>query len=366
MRDEFISNLSPSEQEAEKVVEIVRKEFEVLSWTLDGPRVEISVGLGENVGSKFRRTMDDLKKVGFLPALERKGGRLGKIKIGRYEEPEGKATTLHYVLLLATILTTLFVGSMLFGVDVFANPLAIWRGWPFSASILLIIGSHELGHYFSSGIRSVIATPPYFIPVPFALGTLGAVIKIKSPIPDRNSLFDIGAAGPFTGFFLSIPITLIGLYLSPITPAAENGIILGEPIIFRALGYLIPIGEGGIHPVAFAGWVGFFITFLNLIPVGQLDGGHIVNSLIGKYHGYVSAVIPLVLFGGGVYLSFLQGHTGGQIWIFWGLITLFFHKVGRQDPLNTVTPLDRKRKIASVLIFVIMIVSFTPIPLTPA
>ncbi|KXA94481.1 hypothetical protein AKJ36_02820 [candidate division MSBL1 archaeon SCGC-AAA259I07] len=350
------------EEEADEIVEVVKDEFPLENWWLYRKKVELTFKLSGNVETKFRRVMRKLKGKGYLPSLIEEDGK-GMMEVAKYDEPEGGATSTHYILLAATILTTLTAGARMFGINIFENPLSIWRGWPFSAAILLILGSHELGHFFLSAERDVVATPPYFIPVPppFILGTLGAVIRMKSPIPDRKSLFDIGAAGPFLGLIFAIPVTLVGLYLPPVTE--EQIWQIGKPLIFRALTFLIPMGKGGIHPVAFAGWVGFFVTFLNLLPVGQLDGGHVAKSLVGDYHEYISRSVPVILFVVGFYLSFVAG-SGGQIWIFWGFISLFFHGGGHPPPLNQVSGLSTERKIIGLILFVIMLACFTPVPLS--
>ncbi len=364
LQEKFRKNQWIKEEEAEKIIEIVKEEFDVEKWFLDEEMVEIFCDLSGNVDKKFRTVMRNLKKEGFLPTLGREDGE-ALMKVAKYEEQEGGATSTHYILFFATILTTLIAGALLFGINIFENPLQIWRGWSFSASILLILGSHELGHYFLSVERDVVATPPYFIPVPppFPLGTLGAVIKMKSPIPDRRALVDIGAAGPFFGLIFAIPVTLIGLYLSPIAlPEEDIAFQLGRPLIFRALSTIVPLGEGGIHPVAFAGWVGFFVTFLNLLPVGQLDGGHVARALLGDYHDYVCKAIPFILLSFGFFLNFVLNVGGGQIWIFWGFITMFFHGGGHPPPLNQVSGLSNRKKMVGITLFIIMFLCFTPVP----
>lgn len=363
MRKDFLSGRIITEEETEKIVEIVEEEFLLKDWYSYRKRVEFICDLSGDVETKFRKTMRKLKNEGYLPSLSKENDK-GLMKVAKYNEPEGGATSTHYILFVITILTTLTAGALMFGVNVFDNPLSIWRGWSFSVAILLILGCHELGHFFLSTERDVVATPPYFIPVPppFILGTLGAVIRMKSPIPDRRSLFDIGAAGPFLGLILAIPTTLVGLYLSPVAlPEEGQAMQLGSPLIFRALTFLIPIGDGGIHPVAFAGWVGFFVTFLNLLPVGQLDGGHVMKSLVGDYHEHISKSVPIMLLVMGFYLGFISG-AGGQIWIFWGFITLFFHRGGHPPPLNQVSKLNNGRKIIGLILFVIMFACFTPVP----
>lgn len=319
----------------------------------------------DDLESRFKRLRDHLKGRDLVPFLFEEGDRVVlRISEHREETTQGPTPT-HWILFLATILTTMTAGALLFQVDILENPLRIWRGWPFSASILLVLGMHELGHYFISRRRGVPASLPYFIPVPppFILGTLGALIRTEGPMPDRKAMFDIGVAGPLLGVAFSIPVTLIGFYLSPVELAVdESPLVLGVPVIYRALEGLVPIaGEGGLHPVAFAGWVGFFITFLNLLPVGQLDGGHISRALFGDMHHQISSLVPIFLLSMGFALSYILEVNGG-IWIMWGFISLFFHSAGHPPPLNDVTDLDRGRRLIGVFVFVLMILCFTPVP----
>ena len=193
------------------------------------------------------------------------------------------------VLFLATVLTTLLVGAFQMGKNPFVNPLDLYHGIPFSLSILLILGSHELGHYFTARRLGVDATLPYFLPVPHPMtGTMGAFIKMRSPVPSKAALIRVGVAGPLVGFIVAIPVTIIGLAMST-TVALDGttpGIQLGSSLIFWLLSHLrfgsLPQGvDVMLNPVAFAGWLGFFVTGLNLLPAGQLDGGHIVYAVLG-------------------------------------------------------------------------------------
>ncbi|MFQ5585402.1 MAG: site-2 protease family protein, partial [Thermodesulfobacteriota bacterium] len=208
------------------------------------------------------------------------------------QRSEGGSALLPASLFAATVVTTLASGALQQGLDIFHNPSTILQGYPFSIAIIAILGTHELGHFFASKRHRVVTTVPYFIPgppLPPMVGTFGAVIRIKSPIVHRTALIDIGAAGPIAGFIVSIAVTVWGLALSPVLPApsGEGHIIFGSSLIFHALSFLVlgPIPAGYdifLHPVAFAGWIGFFITCMNLLPIGQLDGGHVLYALLRK------------------------------------------------------------------------------------
>ena len=279
-------------------------------------------------------------------------------------EPHKPKYRLNLILFLATIITTLTAGAFMAGYDPFTNPLLLYRGIPFSFSLLLILGIHEMGHYLASKRSGVKTTLPFFIPVPppFFLGTLGAFIKIKSPIHNRKSLMDIGAAGPLCGFVVSVMAVIIGLKLSQIVEVSEVGegsLRLGESLLFSflskaTLGPMAAEHDILLHPIAFAGWLGLFVTVLNLLPIGQLDGGHIAYALLRKKHRYVSGTIFLGLFPLGFYLW-----PGWFIWIIFGAITGLKHP----PPLDDISSLDMKRIIVGIITMIIFILCFIPNPI---
>ncbi|HXI10522.1 MAG TPA: site-2 protease family protein, partial [Thermodesulfobacteriota bacterium] len=213
------------------------------------------------------------------------------------------------VLFFITVLTTMMAGAMYQGADLIGDPWELLRGVPFSVSLLLILGTHELGHFLASRRHGVATTLPVFIPgppFPPMIGTFGAVIRIKSAITTKKALVDIGSAGPLSGFAVALAVTFQGLKLSTVMPKAASGeaLGLGSSLIFQALSYLAvgPVPEGSdvfLHPVAFAGWIGMFVTAMNLLPIGQLDGGHMVYALIGPRHRIFSVlmVVSLVILG---------------------------------------------------------------------
>lgn len=266
---------------------------------------------------------------------------------------------LNLLLFMITIFTTLLAGALHQGTDVFRNPSHLVRGIPFSFTLMAILLTHEMGHYLASRYHRVTATLPYFIPAPSIIGTFGAFIRMTSPIMNKRALLDIGAAGPIAGFIVAIAAVAVGLKFSPVieTPAL-GGLKLGSPLIFTLISDLMlgPIPENAdvlLHPIAFAGWIGLFVTALNLIPIGQLDGGHIVYAVFGHRHRTVSlAMIPiLVLFG-------LYGWPG---WLLWAVIPLIFGI--RHPPLmDADTPLDGQRKAIGWISLAILILTFTPEP----
>lgn len=279
-------------------------------------------------------------------------------------------------LLLATIVSTLIAGALWFRIDPSEGVLAVLDAWPFTVAILTVLGVHELGHYVMSRYHGVEATLPYFIPIPSIIGTAGAVIKMSGPIPDRRAQFDIGVAGPLAGIVATIAVTAVGLTLDPMTVPAEVAnsgegvtVMLGHPplleLLAAALGESLYAGDPlrNVHPVVIGGWVGMFITFLNMIPVGQLDGGHISRAMFGQSMERAAALVPWTLFGLAGYLHYVGdvSVSGAFIWVFWGLIALFFVAVGPAQPLSE-SSLGPKRLTIGAVAFLAAALCFTPVP----
>jgi len=272
-----------------------------------------------------------------------------------------KIPYLNIVLFVLTFISTLTVGAMHEGIDVVAEPIRIYKGWPFSIALLLILLFHEFSHYLASKKHGIEASLPYFIPAPTLFGTFGAVIKMKSPITTKNALIDIGASGPIAGFIISVIATIIGLSFSRIMPVHDtaNMLSLGDSLLFKGLASAIlgavPDNQDVyLHPVALAGWIGFFVTSLNLIPVGQLDGGHILYALLGDKHAIISKLLVGIMFIMGVFLW--------DGWIIWGILLII---LGFRHPpiVYSEMPLDPKRKIIGWISLAIFILTFTPVPI---
>ena len=228
------------------------------------------------------------------------------------------------LLFLATVVTTILAGAwQAKGSEAFSSLGNVLAGVPFSAALLGILLAHEMGHYFTSRHYGVPASLPYFIPVPTLIGTMGAVIRMRGVIRNRRVLFDIGIAGPLAGLVVAIPATLLGLHHSQVIQAGSTagGIDLGDSLLFLALvrGVFGSLGEGQtvlLHPVAFAGWLGFFVTSLNLLPMGQLDGGHVTYGILGHRHRVVSRAVFLALVFWGVHEAFDGIHPLAWLWAF--------------------------------------------------
>ena len=279
-------------------------------------------------------------------------------------------------LFVLTILSTLYAGAAWYHVDLAQNPLGVVEAWPFMAAVVGVLLTHELGHYVMTRYHDVDASLPYFIPLPFSIiGTMGAVIRMKGQMPDRKALFDIGVAGPLAGLVATVVVTAIGLSLPPEqvpTSLANNPnaiqLEFGYPplleLIAWAVGEQTTYGPGlSISPVVIGGWVGMFVTFLNLIPVGQLDGGHIVRAMLGEQQERVAALVPVALFGLAAYVFYVENVSNASIlWAFWGLLATYVAYVGPANPISE-EGLDSKRKAIGVLTFVFGLLCFTPVPI---
>lgn len=272
-----------------------------------------------------------------------------------------KIPRINLVLFLVTIFTTLLAGAIMEGVNPLENPLGIINGWPFSVTLMLILGFHEFGHYYYAQKHNVIATLPYFIPAPTFIGTFGAFIKIKSPIYKKDALLQIGAAGPIAGFIVAVPALIIGLSLSQVVEinSANIGITLGDSILIKFLTAVIFPNLGStqdimLHPIAFAGWIGLLVTMLNLLPIGQLDGGHIAYAMLGRKHDKVAKFALLALFPMGL-LSLN--------WLVWAVLILVLMRTTKHPPVNDVdVPLSDKNKRIGYICFAIFVLCFIPIP----
>ncbi|MFC1513581.1 site-2 protease family protein [candidate division KSB1 bacterium] len=265
------------------------------------------------------------------------------------------------ILFILTVFSTLLAGAYLEGYDPFIDFRYITKGFPFAFTLLLIIGFHEFGHYFMCKRHGVPATLPYFIPAPppiFLIGTLGAVIKIRAPITNSKSLFDIGAAGPIAGFLVTVPAMFIGLKLSYFGPdVMEVGYSLGDPLFMKIAGRII-LGETPagadiyIHSIAFAGWVGLIVTAFNLLPIGQLDGGHIAYALLGKRQVWLGYTCFFMLF------PLMLLWTGWLIIIIIALLIRIRHPVF----MTGNEPVGSARKLIGFICLIIFIISFIPVP----
>ncbi|XGI83482.1 site-2 protease family protein [Halorutilales archaeon Cl-col2-1] len=283
------------------------------------------------------------------------------------EEPEESFPWINLVLAVATFVTTLVAGSIWYSANPIQNPASVFRGVPFALSVMFVLGSHEFGHYLMSRYHGVDATLPYFIPFPSIIGTMGAVIRVKGVIPDRKALFDIGVAGPLLGLVATLGVTAVGLTLHPVPTTVP--VQLHYPPLYDLIKSFVPtspaLDQPGVipNPVVIGGWVGMFVTFLNLIPAGQLDGGHIVKSVLGDASRFVSRAVPVVLFGLGAYVEYVRG-LPGTVWFVWGIFSLLVTVAGGARLIDDSGRVGWKRSALAVVVFGLGILSFTPVPVT--
>jgi membrane-associated protease RseP (regulator of RpoE activity) len=312
---------------------------------------------------------------GYEVAVSRRAGE--SVLVASPRSRGGGFPWINLLLFVVTALSTLYAGSLWYGISQpLSPPTRLLGAWPFAAAVMGVLGVHELGHYAMSRYHGVDASLPYFIPLPITvIGTAGAVIRIRDRMPSRKALFDIGVAGPLAGLVATVLVTVIGLSLPPLDASGAAGGASGpllkfnNPPLLDLIAWAIGEPAGYIDdptkrvsPVVFGAWVGMFITFLNLLPVGQLDGGHITRAVVGKRGETVSAVVPGLLFGLAGYL-YLVRDLGSEIgvWIFWGVFTILIARAGSADPVRE-TPLGTRRKAVGVLTFLLGILCFTPVP----
>jgi membrane-associated protease RseP (regulator of RpoE activity) len=286
---------------------------------------------------------------------------------------------LHALLLLLTLGTTTVVGAGLarsfagnrpfdFDADLqgyarmWHDPAYLLDGLPFSLTLLAILLAHEMGHYFAARYYGVDATLPFFLPAPTLIGTLGAFIRIRSPILSKRILFDIGVAGPLAGFALLVWPLAAGMSLSKVVPGigAQGELVFGTPLILRLFEWaLFPgaaINDIYLHPVARAAWVGVLATALNLLPIGQLDGGHILYAFLGERTRLLSRLFVLLLVPMGFFFAYS--------WLVWAAILFFFGM--RHPAIFDPNPIGRVRTRLGVLALIIFLLSFTLAPIRSA
>jgi membrane-associated protease RseP (regulator of RpoE activity) len=388
----------------EQVDVIIRRIMRVEDTTLGSPNQNYAVRYRgkiyqEDTAAVYKQLEDTLKPFDFTPLFRWEGDRHVILLVKGVIHPKPSNPWINLMLFIFTIISVFAAGGLSGNEPLptgFFPTLGaiIARGWPFTVALLAILAAHEFGHYLMGRKNKVAVSLPYFIPMPppFGIfGTMGAFINMKSIPRNRRELLDIGIAGPLAGMAVAIPVLLLGLKLSSLGTVTASvppamGILEGNSLLylfakFTVFGKLLPspvdygnlspflywvryfftsnpIPIGGIdvmlHPVAWAGWAGLFVTAVNLIPAGQLDGGHVINVLFGKVWSkriFYAILITLAM----------MGFLWDGWWLWAGIIFL----IGRTqaEPLDLITPLDAKRKWIGVLALIVFLITFTPIPL---
>jgi membrane-associated protease RseP (regulator of RpoE activity) len=298
------------------------------------------------------------------------GSELSPPRFATLEARTRSRPWVHLILFLATFLTTLIAGSLFHAENsppsdqwesIVAHPSRWLDGLPYAVGVLVILLAHEMGHYLACRYYRISASLPYFLPGLPLLGTFGAFIRIRGIVPNRKALFDVGIAGPLAGFVVAIPVFLYGMSRSHVVPIAEatnSEFFLGFPLLFLGtVGWFFPNMTTGtvlsLSPYLSAAWVGMLATSLNLLPAGQLDGGHLCYAISRKLHARVSrGTLVLVILLGALY----------RAWLVWAVALLF---LGDRHPalLDESMPLSRGRKLLAILALLIFLVSFMPVPI---
>jgi membrane-associated protease RseP (regulator of RpoE activity) len=373
--------MEPSEQ-SEDIPNLLRSLFHLRDVHRDGDRI---LYVGEPLVPR-KVLMAELR-----PAFERAGYRLsltdgpGTQEVVVVAEPNTPGIDgipwKNIALFVATLFSTLLVGAVgwyYIPVEAIrANPLVVLRAWPFTAAVVGVLSAHELGHYVAGRYHGVDISLPYLIPFILPFGTLGAIIRMRGQMPDRKALFDIGVAGPLSGLVATVVVTAIGLSMAPMqVPAGvvEQGsamVVFNNPPLLTIIATVLnqPTSYADpsmtVHPVVIGGWVGMFFTVLNLLPVGQLDGGHIVRAMLGERQETVAALVPAALFGIAGYLYFVRNlgiNDSVGLWTFWGLFASFVAFKGPANPLDE-TPLDWGRIAVGLLTFALGALCFLLVPI---
>jgi len=334
--------------------------------------VSFSGQLLRDADSAFATLRERFQPLGYTPLLQRRGD--GEVVIAQQGVITAQPTRvwINVALFIATLLATLLtgavneVGQMLPNADMILplmlrQPVLLLSGLPFSLTLMSILLCHEMGHYIVGRRYNAPVSLPYFIPMPiFGLfGTMGAVIVQRAPFEERRSLFDIGVAGPLAGLVVALPLLVYGLATSPVGPIPPGSLMEGNSILYLAIKYLIfgRILPGGgldvsLNPIAWAAWGGLLITSLNLLPVGQLDGGHILYALLGRRAWPVAfGVVGLLVVMG----FFWQG------WFLWAFLVFIFG-VRHPAPLNDLSPMGLRRTLVGIGVLVLFVLTFTPVP----
>ncbi|HEX9907250.1 MAG TPA: site-2 protease family protein [Thermoplasmata archaeon] len=316
----------------------------------------------------FEEMRLEMNQLGYIPMITYEKGEY-IVAIARRPATRYRGIYFNLALLIATTVSTLIAGLLQWASYDDVPSDEIWTlntlamgALTFTLPLMGMLAIHELGHFFMARRRKVAASLPFFIPSIPPLGTFGAFISLRDPIPNRKSLLDIGVAGPFTGLVVAVAMAVLGLYLTnlgakplPQNIGSEGVVSVSLPIIMTALEMLVPIeGDYLLHPTAFAAWVGILVTALNLLPVGQLDGGHLGRAILGARAKYLSWAVVAMLIGIGIY------YLG---WLLFAMLVLFLG-AKHPPPLNDITPLDAKRKGVAIAAFVVLAVSFIPVPMT--
>lgn len=357
-------------KEIEHVKSLVARRFPVYDVKVSYDVIEFYCRIDEaSLEESFESLREDMAPEGYIPMISYdKGEHI--VVVGKKPKRKYRSIYVNLTMLIITFVAMVVAGVLDWasyaGVsgDEMYSPENIAMGIAvFTLPLLAILSVHELAHFYAARRRKVAASLPFFIPSIPPLGTFGAFISLRDPIPNRKSLLEIGIAGPLAGLLVAIPIGIAGLMLTnmeakPVPDDFETGSIVrvAFPLMYDWIEQLVPLeGDYLLHPMAFAAWVGFLVTALNLLPAGQLDGGHIARAVFGGYAKFASWVTIGVL----IVLSFFY-----FAWFLFAILILFLGGAKHPPPLNDITKLDQRRKALGMFAFVILIIAFVPVPIS--
>ena len=325
----------------------------------------------DSLEANFDSLRRALSKSGYIPMLRYERGE-HIIFVVKKQVRKERPVWVNYFLLIATVITCVLTGSILYMgfldiwsleniLDVFIFDNLFFGAVLFALPLMCILFCHEMGHYYISKRHGISTSLPFFIPIPpvlpnFNIGTFGALISSRDPMPHKKALFDVGIAGPLAGFIIALPVAVVGIMMSEVVPGGE--LVGGQPVLGFSLLFLflsdliLDIPEGfavNLSLVAFAGWIGMLITSVNLLPAGQLDGGHIFRAVLGEYQKYA-----------GWLAVFIMVFTG---WMVFALIIVFMMGMAHPPPLNDATELDIRRKLLFFVGLAILILCYIPFPI---
>jgi membrane-associated protease RseP (regulator of RpoE activity) len=355
--------------------------FHLTQVRSDGDRI-VYYGVAEVPEQELiRRVWEPFREAGYDVQAASTGSGRDVIVARPYSTGIDSVPWVNIALFVTTVLTTLFVGAVGWYYipmsEVTANPLALLEAWPFTAAVLGVLMTHEFGHYLMGRYHNVDVSLPYVIPFFLPFGTMGAIIRMRSQMPDREALFDIGVAGPLAGLAATVVVTAIGLLLGPmqVPPGTVSSgtqvIVFNNPPLLDLIAAVLgqPTGYDSpsqvAHPVIMGGWIGMFFTLLNLLPVGQLDGGHILRAIVGRRQETVAALVPVGLFGLAGYLHFVRGlglNESVGLWAVWGVFAAFIAYRGPAHPIDD-SELDAKRVAVGLFTFALGLLCFMLVPI---
>ncbi|MGB9776470.1 MAG: site-2 protease family protein [Anaerolineae bacterium] len=333
----------------------------------------------------FERISERFAALGYTALLSREKDLYRVIAVRGVVRAQAPRPWVNLVLFLATLLTVMLAGAAPQPGGTLLS--ALLSGLPFAVALMTILLAHELAHYFVARRYGSPVSLPYFVPMPLSiLGTMGAVIFQRAPMRDRKALFDIGIAGPLAGFIVAVPLLFLGLLFTRVgrpsdflPPHEQTGVVYqeGNSLLYLAAKYLVfgrilpdratgedvwlslPVSPGG--PVVFAAWAGLLVTALNLLPIGQLDGGHVAYALLGRRAWKLAYLIIGLLVALGIYL-WVMGNPAWPTWIIWAMLGLLFGP-RHPPPLNDASRLGPGRTILGILLIIVWVVTFVPVPL---